>query len=124
MATKKKRNKQESAKDVVATSTPAAPAHAGSEREADQQREGGPRDHGSDWQQATEDEEHGRRAVAESADTRTEHEAADDEIADPGTRGAVFGRGGTGLVERDEPDDPAGPALEREQHRHGSRSAD
>jgi hypothetical protein len=98
-----------------------APEHPGSERHADQQREGGPRYHGSDWEQAAEDEERGRLTEPQSADTRTELEAADEEIADPGTRGAVFGRGGKGIVERDEPDDLAGISQVRDEMKHGSR---
>jgi hypothetical protein len=101
--------------------TSPAPEHPGSERHADQQREGGPRYHGSDWEQAAEDEERGRLTAAESGDTRTELEVADEEIADPGTRGAVFGRGGKGIVERDQPDDPAGASQARDEQKHGSR---
>jgi hypothetical protein len=91
----------------------------GSEVAQDQARqEGGPRYHGAGWEQAAEDEERGR---SDTADDRTELEAADEEIQDPGTRGAVFGREGKGIVERDEPDDPAGRSLAREQQKVGSR---
>ena len=104
----------------VTTSPPRPdPTHPGSERFADQARDGGPRYHGAGWQQAAADEGRGRVTGADSADTRTALEQADDEIDEPGARGAVFGRGGQGAVQRDQPDDPSGPSEVRDA-RHGS----
>jgi hypothetical protein len=91
----------------------------GSEVAADAARHaGGPRRHGESWEEAAEDEQRGDPNRLEG---KNEHEANDEAIQDPGTRGAVFGRGGQGLVERDEPEDEAGPAVTREQEKHGSR---
>ena len=121
MSKKKKAAGADAESSKTSTSQPGQTlAHPGSEREADQQREGGPRYHGTGWEQAAEDEQKGRIAEPDSADTRSELEAADEEIADPGTRGAVLGKGGVGIVERDQPDDPAGTQQEREKREHGA----
>ena len=120
MAKKKSKTQTSEAKGRKSAKS-ASPQPAGSEPAADQQREGGPRYHGAGWEQAAEDEQKGRVHEAQSADTRTELEIADEAIVDPGTRGAVFGRQGKGIVERDQPDDPAGPEQERDRQRHGSR---
>jgi hypothetical protein len=77
------------------------------ERKRDDEREShGPTYHGGDWSQA--DNEHGRDALDESAEQEVANdvERADEEIEDPGTRGAVFGKGGKGIVERDMEDEP------------------
>jgi hypothetical protein len=70
----------------------------------DEQRPGrGPVYHGGDWERS--EEEKGREALDLSAEQEAESdvETADEELTDPGTRGAALGRGGKGLVERDEP---------------------
>ncbi len=112
---KRKDTKQ---KPPVTSQAHADPTHPGSERYADETREGGPRYHGTGWKQAEENGKRGRVTAPDSADTRTDLEAADDEVDDPGARGAVFGRGGQGAVQRDQPDDPAGQSEARDA-RHG-----
>ena len=66
----------------------------GGEKEADEQREGGPRYHGAGWEKA--DQEPARPGD----DTSGNLADADEKITDPGTRGAVFGKGGKGLAQR------------------------
>lgn len=76
----------------------------GTERHRDEQRaDRGPVYHGSsDWDVA--EEEAGREALDEPAELEatSEVERADQELADPGARGAALGRGGVGIVERDD----------------------
>jgi len=68
--------------------------HPGSERHADEKRgRGRPRYHGGDWDKAERENE---RAVSAA----TEDEDTEDQIDDAGTRGAVYGHGGVGKVER------------------------
>lgn len=84
-----------------------APQERAGERRRDEQRDGhGPVYHGGDWSKA--DAEHGRDALDEPAEQEvtSDVERADEEIQDPGTRGAVFGKGGKGIVERDMEDEP------------------
>jgi hypothetical protein len=72
---------------------------------ADEQRpDRGPTYQGGDWDLS--DEEQPREALDRPAEEEVESnvERADEELDDPGTRGAVFGKGGKGLVERDEQD--------------------
>jgi hypothetical protein len=67
-------------------------------------RDRGPVYHGHDWERA--DEEAGRESLDEPSEQEAESdvERADEDLTEPGTRGAVFGRAGKGLVERkDEP---------------------
>lgn len=59
----------------------------GGENVADAKRRGGPRYHGHGW------------TDTEPSRGKAKHS----ELTDPGTRGAVFGRGGTGIVERQPP---------------------
>jgi hypothetical protein len=76
------------------------------ERHRDEQRsDRGPAYHGGDWSKA--DQEDGRSAMDLPAEdeVRSDFDRADEEISDPGTRGAVFGKGGRGLVERDDKSD-------------------
>lgn len=80
------------------------------ERKRDEEREShGPTYHGGDWSQA--DKEHGRDALDENAEQEaaSDVERADEEIEDPGTRGAVFGKGGKGIVQRELEDEPTWP---------------
>jgi hypothetical protein len=78
------------------------PAHPGSERGADQNRSsGGPRYHGEAWTQADEEPARGSDVPAEEETEDGAFEANDEAIVDEGARGAVFGRGGKGIVERD-----------------------
>ena len=78
----------------------------GTERHRDQQRsDRGPVYHGQkDWDLS--DEEAPRESLRVDAETEatTNVEEADEAIGDPGTRGAVFGKGGQGQVMRDEED--------------------
>jgi len=75
----------------------------------EQRHDRGPVYHGHDWD--TAEHEAGREALDETAEEEAESnvERADEELTEPGTRGAVFGRGGRGLVGRnqDEPDEAA-----------------
>jgi hypothetical protein len=76
--------------------------HPGSERHADEKRgRGTPRYHGGDWDKAERENEHAVSAATEDEDT-------EDRIDDAGTRGAVYGHGGVGKVER-EADDAVEP---------------
>lgn len=69
--------------------------HPGSERHADEKRgRGTPRYHGGDWDKAERENEHAVSAATEDEDT-------EDQIDDTGTRGAVYGHGGVGKVERE-----------------------
>jgi hypothetical protein len=78
------------------------PAHPGSERHADEGRvSGGPRYHGDDWERADEEPARGPEAAAEEDTEDAAFEANDQAITDEGARGAVFGREGKGIVERD-----------------------
>ena len=76
----------------------------GTERHRDQQRaDRGPVYHGQkDWDLS--DEEAARESLRDEAskEATSNVEEADEVIADPGTRGAVFGKGGQGQVMRDE----------------------
>jgi hypothetical protein len=78
----------------------------GTERHRDQQRpDRGPVYHGQkDWDLS--DEEAPREGLRDDAEKEatTNVEEADEAIADPGTRGAVFGKGGQGQVMRDDED--------------------
>jgi hypothetical protein len=82
----------------------ADPEHPGSERHADEQRtdDGGPRYHGDQWQKADEEPARGPDEPAEEETAEAAFEANDEQLNDAGTRGAVFGRGGHGKVERDD----------------------
>lgn len=75
----------------------------GTELHRDKQRDDrGPVYHGSrDWDLA--DEEKGREALDEPAELEAtdEIDRADQELQDPGARGAALGRGGTGITERE-----------------------
>ncbi len=75
------------------------------ERHRDEQRsDRGPVYHGTrDW--GTADEEADREALRIPAEEEVEDDDADpnEDLADPGARGAAIGRGGTGIVERDRP---------------------
>ncbi len=80
----------------------------GSEVIADAQRTDDdlPRVHGHGW---NEDEPRdGREMIDNKEDPDPDAPEGDEAIDDPGTRGAVFGKGGRGLVERDN-DDDGGP---------------
>lgn len=77
------------------------------ERKRDEEREShGPTYHGGDWSEA--ETEHGRDALDIPAEEEVVSDVAraDEELDDPGTRGAVFGKGGKGIVERDLDDEP------------------
>ncbi|HVK76564.1 MAG TPA: hypothetical protein VM734_24730 [Kofleriaceae bacterium] len=78
-------------------------ARPGSERYRDEQRANrGPVYHGRDWKDA--DGEAGREALRIPAEEEGTPvlELADEAITDPGTRGAVFGRDGKGIVARED----------------------
>jgi hypothetical protein len=81
-------------------------APAGERRRDDERDSHGPVYRGGDWSQA--DDEHGRDALDQPGEQEVANdvERADEEIEDPGTRGAVFGKGGKGIVERDLDDEP------------------
>ena len=76
-------------------------APAGERKRDDERPDHGPVYHGGDWSKA--DQEDGRESIDLPAEeeARDDVERADEEIEDPGTRGAVFGKGGVGIVERD-----------------------
>jgi hypothetical protein len=80
------------------------------ERRRDDERDGhGPVYKGGDWSKADQEGDRGEALdLPAEEEVRSDTERADEEIEDPGTRGAVFGRGGVGIVERDE-DKPAKP---------------
>jgi hypothetical protein len=94
-------------------------AKPGSERHRDEQRQDrGPVYHGRDWKDA--DEKPTREALREPAEDEgtSPLDQADEQLDDPGTRGANFGRGGVGLVERDdERSDAADPTHDRKSGR-------
>jgi hypothetical protein len=79
---------------------------AGERRRDDERESHGPVYKGGDWSKA--DTEHEREAhdLPAEEEVRDEVERADEELDDPGTRGAVFGKGGKGIVERDGGDLP------------------
>lgn len=81
---------------------PDKPRKAGEVRRDEERGAHGATYHGGDWDLASK--EHGREALDESAEeeARDPIERADEELDDPGTRGANFGKGGKGIVERDE----------------------
>ena len=82
-------------------------AVAGERRRDDERGSHGPAYKGGDWSKADAEGDRG-----EALDLPAEEEVADpverarEEIEDPGTRGAVFGKRGEGLVERDRADSP------------------
>jgi len=95
----------------------------GTERHRDQQRaDRGPVYHGQkDWDLS--EDEAPRESLRDSAEKEatTNVEEADEVIADPGTRGAVFGKGGQGQVMRDEHDRDA-KQPKGDTHRETGRS--
>ena len=80
------------------------------ERRRDEAREShGPTYHGGDWSKADEEGDRGESLdMPAEQEVRSDVERADEEIDDPGTRGAVFGKAGKGLVERDDAEKPSG----------------
>lgn len=94
------------APDASKQSSTNEPRPAGERRRDDARDDHGPVYHGGDWSQA--DAESGREALDASAEeeVRTDVERADEELDDPGTRGAVFGKGGKGIVQREIDDEP------------------
>lgn len=76
----------------------------GGERHRDEQRDDrGPVYHGArSWEAA--DDEADREALRVPAEDEVEDTDTDpnEQLADPGARGAAVGRGGTGIVERDQ----------------------
>jgi hypothetical protein len=86
---------------------PSPAAKPGTERHRDEQRAyRGPVYHGGDWKDADEEADREALRVPAEEEVRSAVETADEEITDPGTRGAVLGRGGVGIVERDEDTSP------------------
>jgi hypothetical protein len=63
--------------------------------------------HGADWDRA--DEEHERGALDQPAEEEAESdiERGDGQVSDRGARGSDFGKGGKGIVQRDD-----GPAVD------------
>lgn len=59
--------------------------------------------HGADWDRADEEHERGALDIPAEEEAESDIERGDDEITEPGARGANFGKGGKGIVERDEP---------------------
>jgi hypothetical protein len=75
----------------------------GTERHRDEQREDrGPVYHGvRDWTLAEDEADREALNIPAEEEATPDIETADEQISDPGTRGANFGRGGVGIVERD-----------------------
>lgn len=104
---------------------PSAAERPGEIHRDEQREDRGPTYHGGDWDLS--DQEHGREALDEPAEREAESntDRADEELTDPGTRGAVFGRGGQGLVGRkDENRDEAARAKERDPNSPRRRHSD
>lgn len=80
------------------------------ERRRDEEREGhGPTYKGSDWSKADRENDVTRHGLPEREGMANDDDRADArELDDPGTRGAVFGRGGVGLAQHED-DKPAKP---------------
>lgn len=94
MASSNKKQEQEA-------KSPSEAPPPGERRRDDERESHGPVYHGGDWSKADHEEE--REALERPAEeeARDETERADEELDDPGTRGAVFGKGGKGIVQRD-----------------------
>ncbi|HVV84163.1 MAG TPA: hypothetical protein VHE35_13905 [Kofleriaceae bacterium] len=97
--------------DAKQSKTAAEREPAGERRRDDARDSHGPVYHGGDWSKADREDSEGREALDQPAEeeVRSDVDRADEALDDPGTRGAVFGKGGKGIVERDDaPDEPTG----------------
>ncbi|KAB2898294.1 MAG: hypothetical protein F9K40_11575 [Kofleriaceae bacterium] len=90
--------------DESATEAPAR--NRPGERQRDEERDDrGVVYHGADWDRADEEHERGALDIPAEEEVASDIERGDEEITDPGTRGSNFGKGGKGIVQRDEPID-------------------
>ena len=82
---------------------PSPSARPGSERYRDEQREErGPVYHGKDWKDADDEPDREALRIPAEEEVKSDAQLADEELTEPGRRGANLGRGGRGLVERDD----------------------
>lgn len=74
------------------------------ERKRDEERDDrGVVYHGGDWDGADEEHERGALDAPAEEEGESDIERGDDEVTEPGARGSNFGKGGKGIVQRDDP---------------------